>query len=276
MSEPLRARINESLGKDGYQIEKAVRPHSRESLQGKHIVIIAGALARQNDIQEDLTAATEEEVDVAISRAWRMPTPSAFASEEIEHLKAWVENGGSLWIALDHMPFAGAVELLARQFGVEISNGIAANVELLSAPPPTANIIAFERARGMLGQHAISEERNSSERVAVAAVYGGAAFRLPADGTSLLTLGSTFVSLLPEVYGEVSETTPREPVNGWSVLGVLPFGRGRVALSGDLALFFPPFPDEGVPLPDGIKSAQVQNAQLVLNVVHWLSGLLTE
>jgi hypothetical protein len=182
--------------------------------------------------------------------------------------------GGSLWIALDHMPFAGAVEPLARQFGVVVSNGLAADSELLSAAPPPANIIAFERANGSLAQHLVSDGRDDSEQVDVATVYGAAAFRLPANGASLLNLGRGFVSLLSEVSGEVSEATPRERIEGWSVLGVFPFGQGRVAVSGDLALFFPPFPDDAVPFPDGIKSAQVQNSQLVLNVVHWLSGLL--
>jgi hypothetical protein len=275
-SEPLVTTITQSLGRDGYRIEKARRPFDQESLRGKQLLIIAGALARQNEIQEDLATATEEQAQAAIARAWRMPTPSAFSREETEYLKTWVESGGSLWIALDHMPFAGAVEPLARQFGVVISNGIVADSELLGSPPPTANILAFERTNGSIGQHFVSDGRDNSERVNVAAAYGAAAFRLPANGTSLLNLGEGLVSVLSEVSGEVSEATPKERVDGWSVLGVFSFGRGRVAVSGDLALFFPPFPDEGVPLPGGVKSAHVQNSQLVLNTAHWLSGLPDE
>ena len=56
---------------------------------------------------------------------WVLPTPSAFNDEEIEAVRNWVENGGSLLLVADHMPFAGAASKLASQFGFTLHNGFA-------------------------------------------------------------------------------------------------------------------------------------------------------
>ncbi len=78
----------------------------------------------------------------------------------------------------------------------------------------------------------------------------------------MLTFGSSFVSLLPEVAWQFSETTPREEIGGWSGGGVLQVERGRLAIFGEFGIVAGPYP-EGL-----------QNLQLFMNTLHWLSGLL--
>jgi hypothetical protein len=50
---------------------------------------------------------------------------SAFSPTEIEVVKNWVKDGGSLLLIADHMPFAGAVADLAKAFGFIFFNGFA-------------------------------------------------------------------------------------------------------------------------------------------------------
>lgn len=47
----------------------------------------------------------------------------AFTKTEIEVVKKWVKDGGSLFLIADHMPMAGAAKDLAAEFGFEFTNG---------------------------------------------------------------------------------------------------------------------------------------------------------
>ena len=58
---------------------------------------------------------------------WAQPVPSAFDKMEIDALRTWVENGGSLLLIADHFPFAGAAKELAGAFGFNFVNGHAAD-----------------------------------------------------------------------------------------------------------------------------------------------------
>jgi len=51
-----------------------------------------------------------------------LPTPSAFTKTEIEVVKRWVDDGGSLFLIADHMPMAGAAKDLAAAFEFEFTN----------------------------------------------------------------------------------------------------------------------------------------------------------
>jgi len=56
---------------------------------------------------------------------WTLPTPSAFTRAEIDSIRLWVQEGGSLLLIADHMPFAGAASDLAQIFGFQMLNGFA-------------------------------------------------------------------------------------------------------------------------------------------------------
>ena len=56
---------------------------------------------------------------------WTLPTPSAFTEDEIKNIVNWIEEGGSLFLIADHMPFPGAAFDLAEALGFKSSNGFA-------------------------------------------------------------------------------------------------------------------------------------------------------
>ncbi len=253
-----RARLVNFLESDGYRIRELDSPFDHESLNGVQIVIVAMALAAQN-----------VGVPSSLETAWRLPTPSAFSQDEIAVLSEWVEAGGSLLFVFEHMPLAGAAQDLARAFGIEISNGFAVDGASLPSLEPEvveqAGSVVFSRADGTLVEHAVTSGRDQAERVDLVATYTGSAFRLPPGAEPLLTLKPSFVSLLPEVAWQYSEATPREQVGGWSQGGVLRVGQGRVAVFSDSWIVL-----EMV----GYWPAPANDPQLLLNVLHWLSGLL--
>ncbi len=274
------------LQDDGYITRTSTGLFTEEALTGIDIVVVAGALADRNAIRRpadcapppDMTPECFEAIDAQIAVVWRHPIPSAFSVEELDTLQAWVERGGGLFLVFDHFPMAGAVEALAGRFGVEVSNGFAVDERLLPALPPlptetlgqAGQPLLFRRVDQTLAEHPVTNGRSSAERVDAVVTFVGSAFRLPLGGQSLLTFRPSFVSLLPEVMWEFSEATPRQPIGGWSQGGLLRVGRGRLAVFGANEIFammggrlLERYPD-------------VQNPQLVLNVVHWLSSLLDE
>ena len=240
------------LERDGYRVDSNTAPFSAETLRGVDILVISNALAAQN---------TED---------WFLPTPSAFDSAEIAAVESWVRAGGALLLIADHMPFPGAASDLAARFGVFLHNGFAVG------PDDDAGPVTFSRSNNGLADHAITRGRSDAERVDTVVSFTGQAFRA-APGTSLtplLTLGPAMVLLLPEEAWQFSKRTPRVPAAGYLQGAVLQHGRGRVAVFGEAAMFSaqlggPQQKPMGMNHPDAR-----QNGQFLLNVVHWLSGLL--
>ena len=280
------------LRDDGYLTQTLTGPFTEEALAGVDIVMMAAPLADRNAIRlpallqrfqqaglecsVPLTPACREVFEAQFREVARYPIPSAFSVEELDTLQAWVERGGSLFLVFDIFPTPGAIEALVGRFGVEVSNGFAVDERLLPALPREtdpllgqATNLVFRRVDQTLAEHPVTNGRGSAERVDAVASAAGSAFRLPLEGQSLLTFGPSSISLLPEVAWEFSEATPRQPIDGWSQGGLLRVGEGRLAIFGESGILAhgPRF-DERYP--------DVQNPQLVLNVFHWLSGLLDQ
>ena len=51
-------------------------------------------------------------------KGWKLPAEQAFTESEIEAIRLWVEEGGSLLLIADHMPFPGSVADLAAAFDI--------------------------------------------------------------------------------------------------------------------------------------------------------------
>jgi len=262
------------LEAEGYGVRALREPFARETLAGLTIVVIKNALAERNALSPKATPA---EVD----QAWRLPTPSAFTPAEIGLLHEWVLGGGGLLLVFDHMPMPGAAQELAAAFGVEVSNGLAVDMQALVPFHPRnvqrAARTVFRRTDGTLADDPLTDGRATSERVERIASSGGSAFRLPAQGRSLLELRASFVSLLPEVAWQFSEATPRKTVAGWSQGGVLRVGRGRLAVFGDGSILMSPTMAASVGGGSGagmdLTTADfAQIPRLLLNVLRWLSG----
>jgi hypothetical protein len=252
---------------DGYRVRSSSAPFSRNSLSRVRILVIANALHERNRIREPWGPTN-----------WSLPTPSAFAPEEIQAVRDWVREGGGLLLASDHMPFAGAAADLAAAFGVELNNGFAIDEQVERELGDTASAVArvtvFRREDGGLAEHPITDGRGEAERVDAVAAFAGHALRVDGEAEPLLILGPSMVSLMPTVSWEFPPDTPRASAAGWLQGVALRFGEGRVAVFGEVGLFgVQKTGVTGEPVGMNAPSA-AQNPQFLLNLLHWLSGLL--
>lgn len=238
------------IRKDGYVVQPNRVRFTRTELEKAKILVIANALAKEN------------------MTGWVLPTPSAFDSAEIAAVREWVKDGGSLLLIADHMPFPGAAEGLAAEFGVLMCNGFA------MIDGGEDGRIAYSRQAGSLADHPVTRGRNKHERVDSVVSFTGQAFRLEGKGDPLMTLGRNIVLLLPEVAWQFSKLTPAIPASGMLQGAVVQFGKGRAAVFGEAAMFSAQVAGPNrAPMGMNDPSAS-QNSQFLLNVIHWLSGLL--
>jgi hypothetical protein len=239
------------LRQDGYRVVPSAAKFSAESLKEGKILVISNALSEE------------------ASRNWSAPPASAFTDEEIATVREWVRQGGSLFLIADHMPMGAAAEKLGAAFGVKWNNGYAMR-------PASPGPIIFRRADGSLANHPITNGRNPAETVDNIATFTGSAFQPPQDAEVLLTFKSETSSLMPKDPGQFQPDTPKTDVTNWKQGAVLRYGKGRVAFFGEAAMFTaqvvgPQKQRFGMNSPEG-----AQNAQFLLNTVHWLSGLLDQ
>ncbi len=239
----------ELLRRDGYRVEANAAPFAKGSLKRAKVLVISNAIEKRN------------------ADSWNLPVYSAFTDEEIAAVSEWVRAGGSLLLIADHMPMGGAAEKLGAAFGVKWNNGFAL-IKNVQGP------LIFKKEDGSLKEHAIVRGRAAGERVERVATFTGSAFQIGQGAEPVLVFGKGVVSLMPQVAWEFKPDTPEVSVEGWTQGATLRFGKGRVALFGEAAMFTaqlagPQRQRVGMNSPDA-----PQNAQLLLNVLHWLTGKL--
>lgn len=244
----------ELLRRDGYVVHPSEVPFTPEALARADILVVANALSEQD------------------TEAWELPTPSAFSPDEITAVRDWVEDGGALLLIADHMPWPGAAAELAEAFGLLFINGYVGDFCVGCA----GFRLTFKRADDSLADHPITNGRSPSERVGNVITETGQAFR-PSQGTRvepLMVLSDEAVLFMPRDFREENtDATPRLSAAGWYQGVVLRRGAGRVAAFGEAAMFSAQVGSDGKPMGMNDPEAD-QNYQFVLNVMHWLSGLL--
>jgi hypothetical protein len=240
----------ELLERDGYVLNPSKDTIHQNTLDNVDILVISNALNIRN---------TED---------WTLPTPSAFTEDEIKNIVNWVKGGGSLFLIDDHMPFAGAAQNLADKFGFNLNNGFAFDT--------TSSTLGdlFTRKDGTLQNNLISNGRNEKEKVDSIYSFTGEAFQIPDDATPVMILNNNFVSLMPDTAWNFKEDTPKISVAGWSQGAVKNFGKGRIAVWGEAAMFSAQIAGEQK-VKVGMNSLKAKhNYQLLLNIIHWLDGLI--
>jgi hypothetical protein len=238
------------LRKDGFRVEPLANRLDAEALARARILVIANA-------QSEKTA----------TRGWTLPNPSAFTVQEIAAVERWVRTGGSLLLIADHMPFPGAAESLAAAFGVYWSNGYATDGTCAE------DEFVFRRQDGSLARHPITEGRSRGERVDSVRSFTGSAFRI-ALGTPLLRLAADAMVLMPVTAWQFGDSTPRLRAGGMLQGAAVPYGRGRIAVFGEAAMFSAQV-SGAERRPMGMNAPRAgENPRFLLNVMHWLAGLL--
>jgi len=239
------------LANDGFRVMSLKSALTRESLTGVSILVISNPLHSSNAIQ------------------WSLPTPSAFTASEIAAVETWVRDGGSLWLIADHMPFAGAAADLAAVFGVTFLNGFAFHT------PTPLPVDMFTVNDGSLRADIIRNGRISAEEVTRVAAFTGSAFRTPPHARPLMALPATYVILMPQTAWAFDADTPLVPASGTLMGAALAHGRGRVAVFSEAGMFTAQVEETNTSVRTGFHAPGAeQNKQFVLNVAHWLVGLL--
>ncbi len=237
------------LERDGYQVKAYKERFNKKQLAEGKILVISNALHQRN------------------VRNWYLPIPSAFTKEEIEFIRQWVYDGGSLFLIADHMPMAGAAKELAAAFDFEFTNGFA--MDTLNRGPAF-----FNRKEETLIGNVITNGRDSTERVNQIATFTGQAFRIPADAKPVLVFNDMYVNLLPDTAWVFNKNTPAYNVKGWSQGAYKKSGEGRIVVFGEAAMFSAQLAGEQK-IKAGMNSEDAsENYQLLLNIIHWLDGKL--
>jgi len=233
---------------DGYQITPNKQKFSGETLKGFDILLISNALG-----------------------APRMNAPEAsnpaFTEEECDAVRDWVKAGGALLLIADHAPMGAANQILGQRFGVEMSKMYTIDNQNYDKESENPGFIIYTRESGRLADHPITRGRNDSERVNKIVAFTGQSLKGPADSFAFLKLADTAMDAMPGVN--------RDPVSaaGRAQGIVMNLGKGRLVVLGEAAMLSAQL---GGPnrMPFGMNRPGIDNRQLALNIVHWLSGLL--
>jgi len=247
----------ELLRRDGYTVTGSNEPFTERALASVDVLVIANALA--GDARTDASS-------------------PAFTADECDAVLAWVKAGGSLLLIADHRPFGSASAVLAERFGVDFGEGYVAD-PLQSRGAVTT--LHFASGAGLLAAHPISRGRSQAERVVEVLAFTGQSLSVPPGATAILSLSASAVELETadalQGYLSTGDGAAR-PVGHRAVLMAMPFGEGRVVVAGEAAMFTAQIfrSASGSEMPFGLNTPGTSNQQLVLNVLHWLSGALPD
>jgi hypothetical protein len=240
------------LRNDGFRVIDSAGPLNAESLANIKVLVVSNALPQ------------------ALVKNWNLPASSAFGPDEIAAVKAWVSAGGALLLIADHKPFAGSARDLATAFGFEFEDGA------VTRNPVDGRADIFTKADETLRDDVITRGRAVDEAIGALRTFTGSAFRAPAAARPLIVLPAGYKvhdCLLP-----CPADAPKRDVSGYLQGAVLVEGKGRVAVFGEAAMFSAQIvPSATPPFRMGFNAPRAeQNKQFILNLLHWLTGVLPE
>ena len=231
---------------DGYQITPNKEKFSAATLKGFDVLVISNALgaARMN-----------------MSEA----ANPAFTAEECDAVRDWVKAGGSLLLIADHAPMGSANQILADRFGVNMSKMFTIDEQNYDKDSENPGFIVYTRASGRLADHPITRGRNDAERVNKIIAFTGQSLKGPADSVAFMKLADSANDLMP---GQ-NPTSAAGRAQGIA----MSFGKGRVIVLGEAAMLSAQITGPNK-MPFGMNRPGLDNRQLALNIMHWLSRLL--
>jgi hypothetical protein len=232
---------------DGYSVTPNKKSITKETLAGYSVLVISNALG-----------------------APQMNAPGAgnpaFTDAECEAVREWAQAGGSLLLIADHAPMGAAAERLSLKFGVGMSKGSTADPANYPKESNNQGFIQFNRENGLLADHAITRGRNADERLNRLQSFTGQSLLGPKDSVAFLKLSNTAVDL-------DTATRTSSPAAGRAQGVALQFGKGRVVVMGEAAMLSAQLAG-AQRTPMGMNQPGLDNKQLVLNIMHWLTGIL--
>jgi len=239
---------------DGYRVTPNRTAFTTPALAGFEVVVISNALG------------AEEMRDTAASHP-------AFSEQEREAVCRWVNAGGALLFIADHAPMGDAARRLAERFGVDMRSAF--TIDTSCAVNGNAGLILFDASGGLDTAHAIIRGRASDERVRRVITFTGQSLGSPPGSASLLTLSPNAEDLMvgPGARSRAVSPDQRKSAAGRSQALAFGVGRGRVVVLGEAAMLSAQLagPPGGPRFQMGMNFPGIDNRQLALNIMHWLT-----
>jgi hypothetical protein len=130
--------------------------------------------------------------------------------------------------------------------------------------------LTYTPANKLLGDHAITRGRNAGEEVSNIIAFTGQSLKGPEGSVAFMKLADTAVDLTPRGQG----VEPLRASAAGRAQGVaFKLGKGRVVVLGEAAMLSAQLigPQKA---KFGMNRPGLDNRQLALNIMHWLSGVL--
>lgn len=255
---------------DGYEVTPNKQAFSAETLVGYNILVIANAVGAEG------------------AEAYEAP---AFTEQECDAVAEWVRAGGALLLIADHAPFGSAAENLAKRFGVDMSKGHTIDRAHADQESGNPSWIFYTGDHGLLADHSIIRGRDTTEQVNRVMTFTGQSLKGPEGSAALLRLADTAKDRPSPTAAEVQAAIEKAQAQGGGAISLampadrivsaagraqgvaLQFGNGRVVVLAEAAMLSAQLigPEKQ---PFGMNRPGLDNRQLALNVLHWLSGLL--
>ena len=231
---------------DGYHLVRGRKPFTKESLDTFKVLVIADALGAED--------ADDEGAD-----------RSAFTDQECDAVSEWVHDGGALLLIADQSPFGGAAENLAKRFNVNMSKGVTHDAANFEKGSDNQAWIVYSRDNKLLLDHPITAGRNDAEKISRVIAFTGQSLKGPDGSAVFLKLADTAVD---------ASAPGKEASAAGRAQGIaLKFGKGRIVVLGAAGTLSAQVSGhENSPV--GMNYPGIDNKQLALNIMHWLSGLL--
>jgi hypothetical protein len=230
---------------DGYSVSSNKEKFTADSLRALDVLVIANAGAAQENSEDR--------------------TKPAFTETECDAVREWVRGGGALLLIADHAPAGAAAANLGARFGVDMSKGFTADPINFERVIMDASWIRFSRANKNLADHPITRGRNSNEFINSVLSFTGQSLKGPAAGVALLKLSAQAYDVDGRNDPDKAKITSAA---GRAQAIALSFGKGRVVVFGEAAMLTAQNVNFGMNYPG------TDNKQFMLNVMHWLTGLL--
>jgi hypothetical protein len=242
--------IADLVTNDGYRVVPNKQEFSARVLQGYRILVISNALGapQMNDAKA---------------------TDPAFSEAESDAVRDWVRGGGSLLLIADHAPMGSANQVLARRFDVDMSKMFTVDEQNYDKQSGNPGFIVYTRASGRLADHPVTRGRNDSERVNKVIAFTGQSLKGPANSVAFMKLADTAMDAMPGV-----NTNPVSAAGRAQGIA-MKFGKGRVIILGEAGMLSAQVVG-AQRMQFGMNRPGIDNRQLALNIMHWLSGLLPE
>ena len=163
---------------------------------------------------------------------------------------------------------AGAAQDLAESFGFVFTNGFVFHKDNSRGPA----IFSIEN-KG-LQQNIITKGRDENETVSVVASFTGQAFQIPIKAQSILQLDDRYINMLPDTAWVFHNETKRLETDGWSQGAFSDYGKGRIVVFGEAAMFSAQLAGKEKRKMGMNNPVASENHQLLLNIIHWLDGII--